>query len=121
MEVLINFPVAMAINRLITKSGVVPEKWSEQLTKCFGTDEWRAISYQVRSTLLGPEVIKNDGVADSLLRLYMSRLRTIFPHVATPRLIRNTRGAPLYYLIWAGPHKLGLKVAEYILRQGERV
>lgn len=31
MEVVINFPVAMAINRLITRSGVVPENWSDQL------------------------------------------------------------------------------------------
>ena len=39
----------------------------------------------------------------------------------SPRLIRNTRNAPLYYLIWAGPNKLGLKGADYILSQGEKV
>lgn len=122
MEVIINFPVAMAINRLIKKSGVVPEKWSDQLTRCFGTEEWRDIAYRVNQDLFGNEVItKQGGVADRLLDLYMRRLRAIFPHVATPRLICNTRNAPLYYLIWAGPNRLGLKGANYILAHGEKV
>ena len=121
MEVVINFPVAMAINRLITKSGKVPEKWSDQLNACFGTDEWRALAYRRDIDLFGNEVTtKNDGVAECLLDLYVGRLKAIFPHVATPRLIRNTRNAPLYYLIWAGPDKLGLKGANYILSQGEK-
>lgn len=122
MEVVINFPVAMAINRLITKSGNVPEKWSDQLNACFGTDEWHALAYRRDTDLFGNEVTtKNGGVAESLLDLYVGRLKAIFPHVATPRLIRNTRNAPLYYLIWAGPNKLGLKGADYILKQGEKV
>jgi three-Cys-motif partner protein len=122
MEVVINFPVAMAINRLITRSGNVPDKWSDQLTACFGTDGWRALAYRRDTDLFGDEVItKNGGVAEGLLDLYVGRLKEIFPHVATPRLIRNTRNAPLYYLLWAGPNKLGLKGADYILSQGEKV
>lgn len=122
MEVIINLPVAMAINRLITKSGDVPKNWSDQLTRCFGTEEWRDIAYHVDKDLFGKNIISKQGdVAHRLLDLYMRRLRSIFPHVATPRLIRNTRNAPLYYLIWAGPNKLGLKGADYILKQGEKV
>lgn len=122
MEVIINFPVAMAINRLITKSGNVPKKWSDQLTRCFGTEEWRDIAYDVNEDLFGQKIIRKQGdVADRLLDLYMRRLQAIFQYVAEPRLIRNTRNAPLYYLIWAGPNKLGLKGANYILRQGEKV
>lgn len=122
MEVVINFPLAMAINRLITRSGDVPENWSNQLTACFGTDEWRSIAYSKETDLFGDEVtIKNLGVAERLLELYITRLQAIFAHVATPRLVRNTKNAPLYYLIWAGPNKLGLKGADYILRQGEKL
>lgn len=122
MEAVINFPVAMAINRLITRSGNVPEKWSGQLTACFGTNEWRDLAYRRDTDLFGNEVTtKKDGVAEGLLDLYLGRLRRIFPHVATPRLIRNTRKAPLYYLLWAGPNKLGLKGADYILSQGEKL
>jgi hypothetical protein len=56
-----------------------------------------------------------------LLEWYRSRLRGIFGNVSTARLVKNTRGNPLYYLIWAGPHKKGLVGAEHILSKGERV
>jgi three-Cys-motif partner protein len=122
MEVVINFPLAMAINRLITRSGDVPENWAEQLNACFGTDEWREIAYGREVNLFGDEITTKKGdVSQRLLDLYLDRLKALFPFVAKPHLIRNTRKAPLYYLIWAGPNKLGLKGAEYVLRQGEKV
>lgn len=122
MEVVINFPLAMAINRLITRSGEVPETWAEQLNACFGTDEWRSIAYSRETDLFGHEIITKKGdVAERLLDLYFTRLKALFPYVATPRLIRNTRKTPLYYLIWAGPNKLGMKGADYVLRQGEKI
>lgn len=122
MEIVINFPLAMAINRLITKSGDIRESWAAQLTACFGTDEWRTIAYSREPDLFGNEVTSKKGdVSERLLDLYVGRLKNLFPFVAKPHLIRNTRNAPLYYLIWAGPNKLGLKGANYILRQGEKV
>jgi three-Cys-motif partner protein len=122
MEVVVNFPVAMAINRLITRSGEIPEKWSAQLDRCFGTPEWREVAYHRTLDLFGEEVTtKKEGVADDLLQLYLQRLRKVFSFVAPPRLIRNTRQSPLYYLLWAGPNELGLKVAAHILAQGEKL
>ncbi len=121
-EVIINFPAAMAINRLITKSGTIPDRWSTMLTQCFGTDAWRGIAYDKRIDLFGNDVTtKRDGVSERLLELYRSRLSDNFAFVAKPRLIRNTKGAPLYYLLWAGPNKLGLKGADHILSQGEKI
>ncbi|WP_420419838.1 three-Cys-motif partner protein TcmP [Pacificispira sp.] len=121
-EVIINFPVAMAINRLITKSGAIPENWSDQLNRCFGTEEWRDLSYDVQRNLFGEDdVVKRGGVQQSLLQLYLKRLQGLFHCVAKPRLIRNTRQHPLYFLIWAGPNPLGLKGAEHILGQGEEI
>jgi hypothetical protein len=49
------------------------------------------------------------------------RQRSEFGHVSTPRPIRTARGAPLYYLLWAGPNKKGLEGAGYILTMGERL
>jgi three-Cys-motif partner protein len=122
MEVVINFPVAMAINRLIVRSGNVPRNWKMQLDLCFGGDEWHQVAYERTVDLFGEEMVsKRRGVADDLLALYIRKLKGLFPCVATPRLIRNSHNSPLYYLIWAGPHKLGLKGADYILRQGEVV
>lgn len=70
MEVVINFPLAMAINRLITRSGDVPERWADQLNACFGTDEWRNIAYSREFDLFGNELMtKNKNVAERLLDL----------------------------------------------------
>lgn len=119
IEVIINFPLAMAINRLIGRSGDVIAK--EQIDLCFGTTEWIDLAFSERSGLFGDVLAKNDNAADALLNLYTSRLQKIFGFVATPRLIRNTKRAPLYYLIWAGPNRVGLGIADHILRQGEKV
>lgn len=122
IEVIINFPVAMAINRLIVKNGDVPEKWGAQLDACFGTGEWRDRSYRDDEDLFGEvTTTKVGGVAGRLLELYLTRLGEIFPCVAPPRLICNTRNAPLYYLIWAGPNAVGLKIAKQVLKQGVKV
>ncbi|MCH1927434.1 hypothetical protein L6232_21780, partial [Shewanella sp. C31] len=55
-----------------------------------------------------------------LLGFYCQSLREAFGHVSQPKLIRNTKGHPLYYLIWAGPHPAGLKGANYVLSMGEK-
>ena len=116
MEVIINFPLAMAINRLIPRSGEMRKPWREQLNRYFGTDEWYDIACKKEMDLFGDEIVrKQNDVSDQLLKLYMNRLRVIYACVADPCLILNTRKAPLYYLIWAGPHELGLKGANYIL------
>lgn len=90
--------------------------------RCFGTTEWRGVVYPEHMTLFGDiEAPKADGVPDMLLELYVSRLKAIFPCVATPRLIRDTKQKPLYHLLWAGPHAKGKQGAEYILGYGKRL
>jgi hypothetical protein len=48
-------------------------------------------------------------------------LRAVFGHVSEARLVTNTRGGRLYFLIWAGPHEAGLKGADYILTMKKRL
>lgn len=120
-EVIINLPIHMALNRLLKTSERNPE-WEALVDKCFGTEDWRSIVYPDRTDLFGDiSNSKADGVPELLLALYLKRLREVFPHVSTPRLIRNRAKSPLYFLIWAGPHGLGLKGADYILGQGEKL
>lgn len=92
------------------------------IDRCFGTDDWRDLVYPESRTLFGDlDAQKADGVPDLLLDLYVSRLKRIFPCVATPRLIRDTHNRPLYHLLWAGPHAKGKQGAEYILGHGEKL
>lgn len=119
-EIIINFPLGMAINRQIGKSGQVIAE--DQITRCFGTEDWRTRAYTRSTDLFGdPSDTKEASAADALLDLYLSRLEEVFGFVATPRLVRNTRKSPLYYLIWAGPKKIGHGIADHILGQGEKV
>ncbi|NJL09185.1 MAG: three-Cys-motif partner protein TcmP [Methylacidiphilales bacterium] len=121
-EVIINFPLGMAINRLITRSGEIPEKWRADLNSCFGSGEWENLVYDERPTLFGESNRqKVDDAAKRLLEYYVRRLKGIFGYVATPSVVRNTRGSPLYYMIWAGPHPLGHKIADHVLKLGERI
>jgi three-Cys-motif partner protein len=106
---------------MLPNSGEVPAGWRKTLDAYFGTPSWYEAVYRERSPGLfdASGVEKHPDYHERLLQLYRSRLKSAFGHVSSPRLIRNTRGAPLYYLLWAGPHPKGLQGAEYILKMGE--
>jgi three-Cys-motif partner protein len=120
-EVVINFALHMAIQRMLPNSGEFQSSWRKRLDAYFGTPDWYSEVYASRMGLLGRFPEKRGNYLVRLLRLYRNRLREAFGYVADPRLIRNTHGSPLYYLLWAGPHPRGLNGANYILRMGEHV
>ena len=121
IEVLINFPLWTAINRLLTRSGRIDSAWQNTLDTFFGSPDWRAIAYENGTDLFGAHLEKVEDAGRRILEWYRGRLRYAFGHVSAARLIKSTRGNPLYYLIWAGSNATGLKGAEYILSKGERV
>ena len=121
-EVVINFALSMAIQRMLPNSGEVPEGWAGTLDSYFGSRAWFHEVYQRREGLFETGGLeKRADYSERLLELYRARLRAAFGHVSSPRLIRNTRGAPLYYLLWAGPNRKGMEGADYILTMGERL
>jgi three-Cys-motif partner protein len=122
VDVIINFPLAMAINRLIRRDNRIPETWTRLLDDCFGTHEWHDLAYRADQDLFGgANIRKDDATAARLLELYHGRLRRAFGHVVTPSLIENTRGTPLYYLLWASSNGRGAPIAEHIMNLGSRV
>jgi three-Cys-motif partner protein len=121
MEVMINFPLGMAIQRLLTKSGEIPQDWQDALDRYFGSPDWREHDYEDTPGLFGAVTRKISGSGLRLLEWYCRRLQDTFGHVSSARLIKNTRGGHLYYLVWAGPHERGLKGANYILRKGAAI
>ncbi|MBA4782077.1 MAG: three-Cys-motif partner protein TcmP [Rhizobiales bacterium] len=121
-EVIINFPLGMAINRLITRSGDIPDNWRNGLNGCFGSTNWENLVYADQTDLFGDTTRhKVDDAAQRLLDYYVGRLKHLFGHAASPSVVRNTRGVPIYYMLWAGPHPLGYKIADYILSKGDRI
>ena len=102
VDVIVNFPLAMAINRLITRKTEIPKNWVRLLDECFGTHVWYDLAYESKTDLFGTEAIrKSEVTAERLLALYHGRLKDAFGHVVSPSLVTNTKGAPLYYLMWA--------------------
>lgn len=121
-EVIINFPLGMAINRLITRSGEIPANWRADLNACLGSNDWESLVYAQTTDLFGDTTRhKVDDAAQRLLSYYAGRLETLFGCAAKPSVVRNSRGMPIYYMLWAGPHPLGLKIADYVLAQGDRI
>lgn len=111
----------MAIVRLMKNDTKIPEPDREQLDSFFGDSSWLDDVYETQTDLAGPSTRKRDDYMERLLNRYRSQLRTAFGFVSEPKLIRNTRNSPLYYLLWAGPNKKGLQGANYILGMGERL
>jgi three-Cys-motif partner protein len=120
-EVVINFALNMAIQRMLPNSGEFQPGWRERLDAYFGTSAWYDASYESRPQLFGDQIGKRHDYLRNLLNLYRGRLKQAFGFVSQPKLIRNTKGAPLYYLLWSGPHRKGLEGANYILSMGERL
>ena len=121
IEVFLNFPVGMAIQRLLPRD---PDKISRQrgtmLDDYFGSSDWANIVYRSRQTLFGEdaeEKIEKSG--ERLLKWYRDRLKKAFGNASKAALIRNTRNGHLYYLLLASPNKTGVKIADEILSAGE--
>lgn len=122
VDVIINFPLAMAINRLIMRNAEIPENWVTMLDNCFGTHEWYDLAYDEVDDLFGVgEIQKHPETAERLLALYHRRLKNAFGHVVRPSLVKNTKGMPLYYLMWASSNPRGVAIAEHIMSLGERI
>jgi three-Cys-motif partner protein len=122
VEILLNFPMGMAINRMLPRNpGQMPSAWRTRLDLYFGDPEWYAIVYEDRAGLFERLAVKRAKADDLLLEWYRERLARAFGHVSPGYLVENSRGNPLYYLIWAGPRMVGRKIATHVLRQGKAV
>jgi three-Cys-motif partner protein len=107
MDLIINFPL-QAINRSYTYA---LQGYNQKYDDFFGTNEWRSI-------LTGPSDFRSIGAR--LLDLYKNQLRSIgygqindltdnqsseFGDI----LVRGPKNIPLYYLVFAGKHRIAYK------------
>ena len=121
IEVFVNFPVGMAIQRLLKRSGEFTTSERRKLDAFFGTSEWFDLLYRSDSDLLGEHVVKDAKSADKLVKWYRGRLREVFGYASAAREVQTEAGRPLYYLIFAGPNPTGATIANYVLKQGARI
>jgi three-Cys-motif partner protein len=121
LEVFLNFPVGMAIQRLLKRSGQFADREREKLDNYFGDPGWFNVVYPQRAGLFGTERLKAEDAAQNLVQWYQRRLKNAFGHASRPYLVRNTANGHLYYLMFAGPNKTGNKIADHVLKGGEKI
>ena len=121
IEVILNFPLGMALQRLLPQNAAKVEMHRDRLNEYFGSTDWYDQVYETNLDMLGETTRKRANAGEALLAWYCTRLKAIFGYVSRPRLVTNTNGTHLYYLIWAGPHPKGRDIANHILGMGHLV
>jgi three-Cys-motif partner protein len=118
------FPLGIGVTRLLTRSGDIPAEWRTRLDKLLGTQDWYDEFYRVEHapTLFGNDeerVVK--ATNQTIGRYFNDRLKSVFPGVAEPGVLRNSVNCPLYLLCFASGNPKGapiaLKIATHILRE----
>lgn len=117
------FPLGQAVNRLLMKNQVPTGGWADALTRCFGTEEWKAEFYEpsAQMSLLGEAPgIEKVATFDSIAGFFKRRLATCFCKVADNSLrLCNSRNTPLFLLCFAAANEKGaktaIKIADHIL------
>jgi len=119
------FPLGIGVNRLLTKSGEIPESWQRRLNLLLGTEDWYEEFYQVERTrtLFGEADHVVKATTETIGRYFNERLKSVFPAVAEePRVLRNSANCPLYLLCFAVGNEKGapiaMRIADYLLTNG---
>lgn len=114
----------MAINRVLTRDGNLPQSWANRLDRSLGTTEWRTGFYRSREvgTLFGSETkTEKVGSIEVIEDFIHARLATVFM-MAPNRLRLTDRGRPLFSLMFGcsntSPKAFGkaIKIANHLLK-----
>jgi three-Cys-motif partner protein len=119
------FPLGVAVNRMLTKSGQIRAVWRERLNRLFGDEGWYDAFYRTIKTpsLFGEEeMIEKIGDFSLISQYFVRRLKTVFAEVAdNPLPLLNSHNNPLYLLCFASGNpkgaKTAIKIAQDILRR----
>lgn len=109
------FPLGIGVNRLLTKSGEIPDSWRRKLDALLGTADWYDEFYTVESTptLFGADEQRvTKAATDTIGRYFNQRLKSVFAGVSeNPAVLRNSRNCPLYLLCFAAGNVKGAPIA----------
>lgn len=126
IDLWILFPFAIGANRMMPKDSPPDSDWAQILTRVFGTHAWKDQFYRAAENcrdLFGdmPDATTKVAGADEILRFFIERLKTVFPHVVeNPLILHNSHNTPMYALCFAAGHpkggKTAVKIAAYLTR-----
>ena len=119
------FPLGIGVNRLLTKSGEIPESWRRRLNLLLGSENWQDEFYDIQTT---PDIFGNEqervvkATTETIGRYFNNRLKNIFAGVVDePGILRNSANNPLYLLCFAVANERGkdiaLRIAKHLLKE----
>lgn len=120
-DIWILVPTGVIVNRLLDKNCKL--KHSVKLQSFFGLseNEIRDFFYKkkMRKTLFGEQefVEKISQPIEKISELYISQLKTIWPHVTEePLRLVNKRGVPIFHFVFASNNRVAVKIAKDIIK-----
>ncbi len=127
-DIFVNFSV-MGVTRLLPRNQTPMPEVIEQLNKVMGSTDWITQIYREHSEIqldlfgnptetgLSRETIP----AEWLASLYTEQLKSLFPHVSRPVLMRNSTNSALYALCLASHNQAATKITNDIFKKYERL
>ncbi len=127
-DIFVNFSV-MGVTRLLPRDQNPEPEVVEQLSKVMGSTDWISQIYQepesTQLPLFGdpeePTVSRDTIKSEWLAGLYTEQLRSLFPHVSRPVLMRNSTNSVLYALCLASHNQTATKITNEIFNRYERL
>lgn len=120
------FPLGIGVNRLLTRSGEIPEGWRKRLNIFLGTEDWYEAFYQAETAtnLFGEEETKFVKAGPEVIgRYFVDRLQEVFPGGVAPRpkVLMSSTNCPLYLFCFAvgsrnpRARQIALDIANHLL------
>lgn len=108
----LNFPVAdINRNALWKNTDAIPQDGIERMTRLWDDETCRAVAYEQRANLFGTQdLVKQDN--ETVAKAFGDRLKKIagFAYVAEPLAMKDDKGATIYYLFFASPKPVALRI-----------
>jgi three-Cys-motif partner protein len=115
IEIFLNFMIMDAnMNALKKNPAQVTPEQTRRMTVFWGDESWRKAAYRTELGLFGPMEEKDTN--EAVVEAYRQRLNEVagFRYVPKPLPMCNSRGAVVYYLLFASHNSTGNKIAEHI-------
>lgn len=119
MDCWILFPRG-AVARMMQRNGEPRPRLKTALDITFGGRErWEPLySQSPHVDFSGARVMERNGGSEEISRLFRNRLESIFAKVlSAPRVLRNSRGSPIFELFFAVSNERAVKLAAKIVGQ----
>ncbi len=121
IDLWILIPTGIGPNRLLKKSGIIPEPWLEKLELFLGLpkEEIKSSFYKKKSqlNLFGiDEYQKEKHSVELLHEIYRKQLSNVFSFVSDSFVLRNQKNSILYHFLLASNNFTAVKIANDIIK-----